>query len=315
MVISIGLLAVGLLALYLGGEALIGGASRLALKLGVTPLVVGLTVVAFGTSAPELFVSLGASLDGLGDVSLGNVVGSNIANIGLILGISCLIRPIHIDAKLIKLDLPILLVASLALVLVLWNGAVSRLDGGVLVVCLLLYLAFTVWEAGREPDKVQDELVSAAPPSPGSLPRDLLLIAGGLIILVLGANWFVDGAVALAQIAGLSQAFIGLTVVAVGTSLPELAVSALAARKGQGDIAVGNVVGSNLFNILAILGITALVAPLTRGGMLWGDLATMVLMTAILLPLLLLRPHLSRGHGVMLLVMYALYVAWRASTG
>lgn len=315
MLLNLGLLALGLAMLYYGGEALVGGASRLALKLGVSELVVGLTVVAFGTSAPELFVSLDAALAGLDDVALGNVVGSNICNIALILGLSALICPVTVNARLVRLELPLLAVASAGLLYAVFDGVVGRLEGIAGLALLVAYLVYTVMALPREAAQVREELASAAPSGAWTLGRDLLFIVGGLVVLVLGAGWFIDGAVGLATGVGISQAFIGLTVVAVGTSLPELAVTVLAARGGQGDIAVGNVVGSNIFNILAILGITSLVTPVHQGGLDWGDLLAMMGITLVLGGMMLAGSRLGRIHGALLLILYVAFLGWRATLG
>lgn len=315
MIISISQVIAGLVLLYLGGEGLISGASRLALRMGISALVVGLTVVAFGTSAPELFVSLGAVMDGLDDVAVGNVVGSNICNIALILGLAAVIRPIRINARLIKLDLPLLIAASVWLVIILLDDSVWRWEGALSIMGLLAYVAFNVWEANREDQPVKEEFQMASPLPGWSLTKDLGFIGLGLVALALGANWFVSGSVVLAQLLGLSPAFIGLTIVAVGTSLPELAVTVLASRRGKGDIAVGNVIGSNLFNIGAIMGITSAVHPVQRGEILWADIGIMLGLTLVLVPMLLLGPRLTRNRGAILLLSYFSYIAWRLQVG
>ena len=303
----------GLILLYYGAEGLVSGASRLALGLGVSALSVGLTVVAFGTSAPELFVSLHAALSGMEDVALGNVVGSNICNIALILGVAAVLKPVEINARLIKWDMPVLIIASSWMLYALVNKNIGRVEGAICFLGLVAYLIFNLWEAKREAEPVKEVIQSASPQPGASLGRNLLFIALGLAGLALGASWFVRGAIVVAEFAGLSPAFIGLTIVAVGTSLPELAVTVLAARRGQGDIAVGNIVGSNIFNIFGIVGITAMVQPLERGGVLWQDLAMMAVLTAALVPLLLSGPHLTRSRGVLLLGSYFAYLAWRIS--
>jgi len=315
MLFSTAQVIAGLVLLYFGGEGLISGASRLALRMGVSSLIVGLTVVAFGTSAPELFVSLGAVLDGLDDVAVGNVVGSNICNIALILGLAAVSRPIRINARLIKADLPLLIAASLWLIFILRDGSVARLEGAISILGLLAYVAFNAWEANREDEPVKEELQKASPQPGWSLTKDLAFIGLGLVALAAGANWFVSGAVAIATLVGLSPAFIGLTIVAIGTSLPELAVTVLASRRGQGDIAVGNVIGSNLFNIGAIMGITSAVHPVERGGILWADMGVMLGLTLVLVPMLLLGSHLTRNRGAILIASYIAYIIWRLNVG
>ena len=311
MLLSISQIIAGLVLLYFGGEGLISGASRLALRMGLSALVVGLTVVAFGTSAPELFVSLGAVLDGLDDVAMGNVVGSNICNIALILGLAALMRPIKINTRLVKLDLPLLIMASAWMIIVLLDGWVQRWEGILSILGLVAYIAFLIWEANREDEPTKEELQMASPTPGWSLGKDLAFVVFGLAALALGADWFVKGSMAVAIFAGLSPAFIGLTIVAVGTSLPELAVTVLASRRGQGDIAVGNVVGSNLFNIGAVMGITSMIHPVERAGILWEDMGFMMGLTLVLLPMLLLGPNLTRRRGAILLASYIGYLAWR----
>lgn len=315
MLLPISQVIAGLVLLYFGGEGLISGASRLALRMGISTLVVGLTVVAFGTSAPELFVSLGAVMDDLDDVAVGNVIGSNICNIALILGLGAVLRPININARLIKLDLPLLIMASLWMIIILLDGSVARWEGALSILGLLAYVAFNVWEANREDEPLKEELQKASPQPGWSLTKDLGFIGLGLVALAMGANWFVSGSVALAELIGLSPAFIGLTIVAIGTSLPELAVTVLASRQGHGDIAVGNVIGSNLFNIGAIMGITSAVHPVERGGILWADMGVMLGLTLALVPMLLLGPHLTRKRGAILLASYVGYISWRLNAG
>lgn len=311
MLVSVLQTVMGGALLYLGGEALVAGASRLARGLGVSALGVGLTVVAFGTSSPELFVTLSAAYDGLDDLAIGNVVGSNICNIALILGLAAMIRPIRINARLIKLDLPLLLMATVWLIIILLDDSVWRWEGALSILGLLAYVAFNVWEANREDTPVKEELQMASPRPGWSLTKDLVFIGLGLVALALGANWFVTGSVTVATLVGLSPAVIGLTIVAVGTSLPELAVTILASRRGKGDIAVGNVIGSNLFNIGAIMGITSAVHPVQRGEILWADIGVMLGLTLVLVPMLLLGPRLTRNRGAILLTCYVGYLAWR----
>lgn len=302
-------LVAGVALLYFGGEALVGGAARLALRTGLPPLAVGLTVVAFGTSSPELAVSVQAALDGLGDVALGNVIGSNICNIALILGLTALIRPLTVHLQVIKIDVPIMIAVSALLWLVLRDAAISRLEGALLFAGIIVYTWMNLRQAAREP--VGDIDLGPGTHQGGSLGRDALWIVGGLAALVLGARWFVAGAIEVAAAAGLSQAFIALTVVAVGTSLPELTTSVLAALRGEQDIAVGNVVGSNVFNILGILGASALVRPLAAVGVGNFDLLVMIGVALLALPLLMTGSRLSRAEGAVLLACYAAYVAIR----
>ncbi|MCA9321528.1 MAG: calcium/sodium antiporter [Planctomycetes bacterium] len=301
---------VGALAvLTVGAELLVRGASMLARRLGISELAVGLTVVAFGTSAPELVVSLSAALGGSSDIAVGNVVGSNICNIALILGLSAVIHPMIVHTKIFKLDAPLLLVLSGALAAALHFGQLSRTVGIGLIVGLIAFTMTTLWLARRETDRASPDEVPAT--SGGSAVLDLLLIAAGLAGLVGGGNWFVGSAIDLARYFELSESLIGLTIVAVGTSLPELATSIVAALRGRGDLAVGNIVGSNIFNILGILGVTAVVQPLSAGGVGTLDLAYMLGLSLVLLPIVRSGFVVSRGEGALLLLSYVGYLAWR----
>ena len=310
-------LAIGLALLYFGGEGLVRGASGLALRLGLTPLAVGLTVVAFGTSMPELTVSLNAALAGEGDVSMGNVVGSNIANIGLILGLTALVMPITTHLQLLKFDLPILVAVTLAVVLTVLDGSLGRIEGAVLFTSLVLYTGVVLRLARKESVAIQAEyaadLSEDQSPPVTRIPVQVALIAVGLVMLVVGGKLFVAGAVDLARGLAVPEAVIGLTIVAVGTSLPELSASLVAAARGHSDIAVGNVVGSNLFNLLNILGLTALVRPFEFPGIGGVDYAVMIAFAVILFPLLWTGSRLTRFEGVVLLAGYGGYIAWLAA--
>lgn len=308
------LLLGGLVGLTIGAEGMIRGAVALARRLGLSPLLIGMTVVSVGTSMPELVVSLRATLAGQPDIATGNVVGSNIANILLILGVAVVIRPIATHPAVVFRDGSAMLAAALALVLVtMVAGAVDRIAGGAFLLALAGYLAFAY----------RSEIRGAAPsaqlhaaeadqvrPLPGGLPVALLLIVAGTGGLVLGADLFVRGAVALARAYGISEAVIGLGLVAVGTSLPELAATALASLRRQGDVAVGNILGSNLFNSLGILGLAGLVAPLPVTGRIAElDLWIMLAISAALLVLLRTGWRLGRREGALLLIAYGAYVA------
>lgn len=300
---------------FFGGEWLVRGAVALAVRLRMSSLAIGLTVVAFGTSAPELVVSLQAVLSGANDISLGNVVGSNIANIALILGLAAIIQPLTPEAKMIRVDLPLLVLASLGLVAILWDGRIARAEGGVLVASLAAYTFFTLRAANHASESLTEDLSAVVPEGEMTQVKAWTQVAAGLAGLVLGGYLLVDSSVTLARLAGLSEAVIGLTIVAVGTSLPEMATTLVAARRGQGDIAIGSVAGSNLFNILCILGVTAFVAPLVRGAIGWGDLAVMVLLAVALLAVLAVRRRLSRIEGIVLLIAYAGYITWKLALG
>ena len=275
----------GLIMLFIGAEGLIRGSSNLAIKIGITPLVVGLTVVAFGTSTPELVVSLKAALLGNSSISLGNVVGSNIANIALILGVAALIRPLDVHAKVIMREIPIMIGISILLLLLLIDGELGFIDGLIFVIGLIVYLVVNVLIARKEKNPEIDSEFSEGLKSKLGIPVSIVLMIAGLGLLILGANLFVQSAVAIAKIFNVSDAIIGLTIVAIGTSLPELITSIVAAYKKEADIAIGNVVGSNIFNILGILGITALIIPISSVGISYVDLGVMLFTAIILFPL------------------------------
>ena len=309
----------GLAALVVGANLLVRGASRLALSLGISPLVVGLTVVAFGTSAPELAVSVGAVLDGKTDIAIGNVVGSNIFNVLFILGLSALILPLVVNLQLIRQEVPIMLGASLLMLVLVQDGRIGMLDGALLFVLLVAYTVFLVVQSRAAGQAAQDEYAKGlATSSVGAwdarVPVQLALIAAGLVGLVLGSDWLVTAAVEFAQALGVSDLVIALTIVAAGTSLPEVATSVAAALKGERDIAVGNVVGSNTFNILGCVGLAGMasgsaglgVAPQVMGFDLWVMLATAL----ACLPVFITGREIARWEGALFLAYYAAYVAW-----
>ncbi len=298
----------GLALLYVGAEGLVRGSAGLALRLGLSPLVVGLTVVAFGTSSPELVVSLSAAFEGRGALAIGNVVGSNISNYALILGITALIRPIGVETQLIRLDIPLVIGASVLLGLLLLDGGLGRLDGALLAAGIAAYTVFTLRQARQAPPEERTVFEEVPEKPQGSSWRDALLAVGGLALLVFGGRLLVSGAVTVAEALGMSQAVIGLTIVAIGTSLPELATSVVAALGGKGDLAVGNVVGSNLFNVLGILGVAALARPLGGAGIGLFDLGVMVGLSILMLPLMRSGFRISRLEGAFLLLVYAGYV-------
>ncbi|HEX7358685.1 MAG TPA: calcium/sodium antiporter [Ignavibacteriaceae bacterium] len=298
----------GLVMLFVGAEGLIRGSSNLAIKIGITPLVVGLTVVAFGTSTPELVVSLKAALLGNSSISLGNVVGSNIANIALILGVAALIKPLDVHAKVIMREIPIMIGLSLLLILFLIDGEISFIDGLILFIGLIVYVVVNVLMARKEKNSEVDLEFKEGLKSKLGIPVSIILMIAGLGLLILGANLFVQGAVAIARLFNVSDAIIGLTIVAIGTSLPELITSIVAAYKNEADIAIGNVVGSNIFNILGILGITALIIPISSAGISYIDLGVMFLTALILLPLSKTGLKITRLEGALLLSGYAGFI-------
>jgi cation:H+ antiporter len=305
------LLSLGLLTG--GAEMLVKGSSSVAARAGLTPLMIGLTVVAFGTSSPELAVSLKAALVGQGDVAIGNVIGSNILNIAVILGISAVICPIVVHLQLIKIDVPIMILVTILLPLLLLDGRIGRLEGGLLFAGIVAYTLFNVRLARKETSpEVVSEFTQGVPKMTGHWSLDLLLIGGGLAVLTLGSRLLVDNSLQVARAFQISEAVIGLTVVAFGTSVPELATSIVAAVRRQPDIALGNVIGSNIFNILSILGITALVAPITTNGIQVLDYAMMVGVSLLILPFLSSDLRLARVEGAILLGLYGgyLYLLW-----
>ena len=307
----------GLVVLVAGAELLVRGASRLATSFGVSPLVVGLTVVAFGTSAPEMAVSVGSALAGSPDLAIGNVVGSNIANILLILGISALITPLLVDEQIIRQEIPIMIGVSVLLVVMALDGRLSLLESVILFGLVLAYTLFLVVQSRRASKGVQNEFETGIPTSTWDRhwSVQLTLIAVGLAMLVVGADWLVDAAVAFARAFGVSDLVIGLTIVAVGTSMPEIATSIVAAMRGQRDIAVGNVVGSNVFNILAVLGAAGIASgaglPVSEAARNF-DLWVMLAVAFACLPIMITGREIARWEGGVFLGYYAAYTAWLA---
>lgn len=313
------LLLGGFAILIVGAEALVRGASRIALRFGISPLVVGLTVVAFGTSAPEMAVSVKSSLAGEAGaaVAIGNVVGSNIANVLLILGVSALVAPLLVGVRLIRVEVPLVLAASLLALGLSLDGTLDRIDGAILFSGILLYVAMAVWMVKRSPENAPEhsgDPVEALPaPEKQGVLRNGFLILIGLGGLILGADWLVDGAVSMARSLGISELVIGLTIVAIGTSLPELATSVLASIRGERDIAVGNVIGSNLFNLLAVLGLAGLVAPEglpVSPVALRFDLPIMIATAVACFPVFLTGGRIARPEGAAFLGFYAAYLAF-----
>lgn len=307
MLLDLLLMLAGVGLLYVGAEGLVRGAAALAIRGRMSPLLVGLTVVAFGTSAPELVVSVQAALAGNGGIAVGNVVGSNICNIALILGSAAMIRPLKVDAQLTRLDIPLMIGVSLVLAFFLANAWLSTAEGAVLLTGVVAYVVFSIRVARRRTDGVLAEVEVVAKPE-GSAWRDLTFAAAGLGLLVLGSRALVSGAVSIATDLGVSETIIGLSIVAIGTSLPELATSIVAAFKGEGDLAIGNAVGSNLFNALGILGVAAVLHPLDATGIGGADLGMMLATAVLILPLAWSGYELSRHEGALLLALYAGYV-------
>ena len=309
----------GLALLVFGASLLVRGASKLALSMGISPLVVGLTVVAFGTSAPEVAVSVGAVLKGQTDIAIGNVVGSNIFNVLFILGASALITPLVVNVQLIRQEVPIMLGASLLLLAFGLDGTVSLWDGGFLFVLLVAYTAFLVVQSRSETAAAQAEFADLSPAAaPGAWdakwPVQVALIAAGLAALVFGSEWLVEASVRFARAMGVSDLVIGLTIVAAGTSMPEVATSIAAAIKGERDIAVGNVVGSNTFNILGCLGLSGLVSGsaglAVAPSVLTFDIWVLLGVALVCLPIFLTGREIARWEGLVFLVYYAAYVLY-----
>jgi len=313
MILHVFLFLLGLVALYFGAEWLVRGAARLARRVGVSPLVVGLTIVAFGTSSPELVVSVFAAARGQADVAVGNVVGSNILNIALILGLAAILRPLRAQMRLIVRETPIMIAAGVALAVLGLDGTVSRPDAALLLAGLFAYVAFVLRGARREAVAIKQEFerfesAEALAPDGRGRARDVLLIVVGLTALSIGARLLVDASLVFARTLGVSELVIGVTVVAVGTSLPELATSLLAVWRDEADIAVGNVVGSNIFNILGILGLAGLVSPLAMNpGLFRLELPVMLAVSILLAPLLATGLRIGRIEGALLLAGYALF--------
>ncbi|MBO8086401.1 calcium/sodium antiporter [Marichromatium sp. AB32] len=308
-ILSALLILAGFIILLGGGELLVRAASALAKAMRISPLVVGLTVVSFATSAPELAVTLQSAWAGAADLAVGNVVGSNIANVLLVLGAAALTAPLVVHRRAVRIDLPLVLAASVALWLLALDGGVGRVDGGLLFAALLVYLVWSIRQ-GRGEGAVADE--TTAPHSPWTLLGQLALLVLGLLLLAIGARLLVMGAVDIARVLGVDELVIGLTVVAIGTSLPEVATSVIACLRGHRDLAVGNVLGSNLFNILAVLGLGALAAPETIAisrQTLLVDLPIMIAVVLLCLPLFRGGMALGRRIGALFVGAFALYLA------
>lgn len=326
MLLNLLLLAFGIALLVVGAEFLVRGASRLASMMGMTSLVVGLTIVAFGTSAPELAVSIGASLSGRSDLAVGNVVGSNILNVLLILGASAAIVPLVVSRQLVRVDVPIMVGVSVLAWVLSMDGSLGRIDGAVLFSLIVAYIFFTIWQSrrsNRRDDKSagDDAAATALGASDESETKTMqpklwvqcVMIVGGLVLLVTGARAVVHSSVEIARVLGVSELVIGLTIVAAGTSLPEVAASLVAAIRGERDIAVGNVVGSNIFNVLAILGAAAIAAPdgvPISSAILRFDFPVMTAVAVACLPIFFTGYSISRWEGFLFLGYYIAYLTF-----
>jgi cation:H+ antiporter len=310
------MLIAGLVLLVAGAEGLVRGASRIALSVGISPLVVGLTVVAFGTSSPEMAVSVSAVRSGEADIAIGNVVGSNIFNILLIVGVCALLLPLVISWRLVRLEVPLMIGVSILLWLFILDGELARWEAAILFAGVIGYTVWAIRASRKESAAAQEMSAPGAEPPAAPSPWyvNLGLVIIGLVLLVVGSNWMVDSAVEIAEEFGLSDLVIGLTIVAAGTSLPELATSILATLKGERDIAVGNVVGSNIFNILAVLGLSGMVGTkeLQASSFVQDiDVPVMILVAAICLPVFFSgRNLMHRYEGFLFIVAYVLYVTY-----
>jgi len=315
MTLTIILLIAGLALLVFSADWLVQGAAKIAAALGISPLIVGLTVVAFGTSAPELAVSVMSAFEGQADLAVGNVVGSNIFNILVILGISALIIPLSVNQQLIRFDVPVMIFLSLLFFGLAYDGGLSRLDGIILFALALAYTGFLIRQSKKESNSAvlteYEQEYGKVAGNPQWL-RNLSLIVLGIGGLVLGSKWLVDGAVEIARYFGVSELIIGLTIVSVGTSLPEVATSVVAALKGERDIAVGNVVGSNIFNIVTVLGLSSIVAPsgiaVSRDALAF-DIPVMIAVALVALPIFFYGYRIGRRGGLFFLAFYGAYIA------
>ncbi|WP_294140581.1 calcium/sodium antiporter [uncultured Sanguibacteroides sp.] len=306
MILSVILVVLSLVILYFGADFLVKGSSSMAVRAGISPLVVGLTVVALGTSAPELVVSVKSALDGISSIAVGNVIGSNIFNICVILGISAMIYPLQVDRRLIRIDTPIMLVASLLFVVLFSDGRFGRLSGILFLVGIAGYMFLCVYKA-KKGEVIEGE--QEMKPTKSWL-LDVVLVIGGLFLLVWGSDMLVKNAVVIAKTLGWSEAVIGLTIVAAGTSMPELATSVVAALKKRTDIAIGNVIGSNIFNLFAVLGATATITPIQTDQINILDMAVMLGSAVIVLPFMRTGFRIERWEGILLFAVYLIYTVY-----
>lgn len=307
------LFVAGLIFLIAGAEALVKGASRLAAGFDISPLIIGLTVVAFGTSSPELAVSVKSALDGQASIALGNVVGSNIFNVLFILGLSALIVPLVVARQLLRLDVPVMIALSVIVLILSLDANFSRGEGLMLVAGLAAYIGLLIFQNRREHVDVHDEYARESVATSSSWVKNISLILGGLVLLVFGSRWLVDSAVAFSRYLGISELVVGLTIVAAGTSLPEVVTSIVAALRGERDIAVGNVVGSNIFNIMGVLGLASIIAPggiEVSAALINFDIPVMIAVALACLPIFFTGGTISRQEGLLFLGYYVAYTAY-----
>ncbi|RPJ16874.1 MAG: calcium/sodium antiporter [Desulfobacteraceae bacterium] len=318
---SVILFVAGLILLIIGAEALVRGASRLAAVLGISPLVIGLTVVAFGTSSPELAVSIKSALSGQASIALGNVIGSNIFNVLFILGLAALIVPLVASRQLVRLDVPLMIALSVFALILSLDGIFSRIDGFMMVAGLFIYIWFSIYQSRKEgigTNDASEGLVTGKDKKSGWI-KNIAMVLVGLALLVLGSKWLVESAVSFATYLGISELVVGLTIIAAGTSLPEVVTSVIAAIRGERDIAIGNVVGSNIFNIMGVLGFAGIVAPAgieVSNAVIGFDMPVMIAVAFACLPIFFTGGMISRQEGALLLgyyVAYTLYLILAAS--
>jgi cation:H+ antiporter len=308
LVINIFLVSVGLAMLYFGAEWLVKGSIAISNKLGVSQLVIGLTVVAFGTSAPELAVSVSSAMQGLSDVALGNVVGSNIVNIGAILGISAIISPIIVSKSTIRKEVPIMIGISFLLLAIILDGKIDFIDGALLVIGIIVFIGYSYRSSKKDTDI--EKIPVSQVLQKNVFSKSLIFIAIGLLLLTAGSFLTVDNAVIIGSSFGISELFMGLTVIAIGTSLPELITSIVAAKKGHADLSIGNIVGSNIFNIMAILGISSLISGITVSEQVLIDVGIMLAFSLVLIPIMRSGFVISRKEGIFLIAGYIGYVVF-----
>lgn len=309
MLFSIFYILISLVLLYFGASWLVKGSSALALKAGISPLVTGLTVVAFGTSSPELFVSVNAALAGQGNIAIGNVIGSNMFNICIILGISAIVTPLRIKLQLLKIDIPFLVIITIGFVILFADRQISRAEGGILLAGIVFYTLLNIILARREKSKeINDEYNDSVTDGKMKWYWSAAMIILGIGVLVAGSELLVKGAVAIARSLGVGETIIGLTIIAAGTSVPELASSIVATLKKEYDIAIGNVIGSNIFNLLGIIGISSIISPLTAISISNIDLYIMLGVTLLLIPFFRTSYTLKRDEGIFMVALYLMYM-------
>lgn len=314
IMVAVGLVVAGIVGLVSGGEFLVRGSAKLAAAIGISPLVVGLTVVAFATSAPELAVVVQSSIVDKTDLAIGNAVGSNIFNVLFVLGLSALITPLVVQARVVRLDVPLMVAASFLLLVLSWDGYLGRIDGLVMFLLLISYIVWTVIASRKAEALIRREFAKefSADENP-RIALQIVWVVAGLILLIFGAQWVVAGCVTIAESLGVSELVIGLTVIAIGTSLPEVVASIVASYRGERDIAVGNIVGSNLFNILGVLGLGSAVAP---GGIpvsaaaIQFDMPVMVAVAVACLPIFYVGNKIERWEGGLLFGYYIGYTTY-----